>query len=163
MVRGGDVVIKNVFERALKSESRDMLQSVHPYDLSKAQPFAMSYLSGFQAEKRDLEKADVEPIIEQKMHEYAEQALKNTMEGYDIIETESFNEHTDLAAYTYDLLPVWMVTYKYNGEIIPFAINGQTGKAYGHLPVNKAKLAAVSAAIAVVVFIIGVLGGMLFL
>ena len=163
VVRGGDVIINNVFERALKSESRDMLQSVHPYDLSKAQPFAMSYLSGFQAEKRDLEKADVEPIIEQKMHEYAEQALKNTMEGYDIIETESFNEHTDLAAYTYDLLPVWMVTYKYNGEIIPFAINGQTGKAYGKLPVANGKLAAFSAVIAVIVFALAMLGGLLFL
>lgn len=163
VVRGGNVIINNVFERALKSESRDMLQSVHPYDLSKAQPFAMSYLSGFQAEKRDIEKAEVEPVIEQKMHDYAEQVLKNTMEGYDIIETESFNERTDLAAYTYDLLPVWMVTYKFNGEIIPFAINGQTGKAYGQLPVASGKLAAASALVAVLVFIIGVLGGMLFL
>ena len=163
VVRGGDVIIKNVFARALKSESREMLQSVHPYDMSKAQPFAMSYLSGFQAEKRDLEKKDVEPVIEQKMHEYAEQVLKNTMEGYDIIETESFNEKTELAAYNYNLMPVWMVTYKFNGEIIPFAINGQTGKAYGHLPVAPGKLAAVSAAIAVIIFLIGVLGGMLFL
>lgn len=163
VVRGGDVIIKNVFERALKSESREMLQSVHPYDMSKAQPFAMSYLSGFQAEKRDLEKKDVEPVIEQKMHEYAEQVLKNTMEGYDVIETESFNEKTELAAYNYNLMPVWMVTYKFNGEIIPFAINGQTGKAYGHLPVAPGKLAAVSAVIAVIIFLIGVLGGMLFL
>ena len=163
VVRGGDVIIKNVFERALKSESREMLQSVHPYDLTKAQPFAMSYLSGFQAEKRDLEKKDVEPVIEQKMHQYAEQALKDTMEGYDVIQTESFNEHTDLAAYSYDLLPVWLVTYNFTGEIIPFAINGQTGKAYGKLPVAVGKLALFSAAIAVLVFIIGVLGGMLFL
>ncbi len=163
VARGGNVQIRNVFERALKSESRDMLQSVHPYDMGKAVPFAMSYLSGFQAEKRDLEKKDVEPVIEQKMHEYTEQVLKNTMEGYDIIETDSFNEHTDLAAYTYNLLPVWMVTYKYNGEIIPFAINGQTGKAYGHLPVAAGKLAAGAAIVAVLVFVLGVLGGMLFL
>ena len=163
VVRGGDVIIKNVFERALKSESREMLQSVHPYDLNKAQPFAMSYLSGFQAEKRDLEKKDVEPVIEQKMHDYAEQVLKNTMEGYDVIETESFNEKTELAAYNYNLLPVWMVTYKFNGEIIPFAINGQTGKAYGHLPVAPKKLAAFCAAVSLIVFILGVLGGMLFL
>lgn len=163
VVRGGDVTINNVFVRALKSESRDMLQSVHPYDLSKAKPFAMSYLSGFQAEKRDLEKADVEPVIEQKMHDYAEQALKNTMEGYDIIETEGFNERTDLSAYTYNLMPVWMMTYNFNGELIPFAINGQTGKAYGNLPVAVGKLAGVSAAIAVLIFVLGVLGGMLFI
>ena len=163
VVRGGDVIINNVFERALKSEDRDMLQSVHPFDLTAAKPFAMSYLSGFQAEKRDLEKADVEPVIEQKMHQYAEQVLKNTMEGYDIIETESFNEKTDLSAYTYNLLPVWMVTYKFNGNIIPFAINGQTGKAYGQLPVDPKKLGAFCAAVSVLIFVLGVLGGMLFL
>ena len=163
VVRGGNVIIRNVFERALKSESRDMLQSVHPFDMSKAQPFAMSYLSGFRAEKRDLEKKDVEPIIEQKMTQYAEQVLKNTMEGYDVIETESFNERTDLAAYTYNLLPVWMMTYKYNGEIIPFAINGQTGKAYGQLPVAAGKLAIASVIVAVLVFVLGTLGGIFFL
>ena len=163
VVRGGNVIINNVFERALKSESRDMLQSVHPYDMKAAKPFAMSYLSGFQAEKRDLEKKDVEPIIEQKMHEYAEQVLKNTAEGYDVIETESFNERTDLAAYTYNLLPVWMVTYKYKDEIIPFAINGQTGKAYGQLPVAAGKLALGAIIVALLVFVLGTLGGMLFL
>ncbi len=163
VVRGGNVQIRNVFERALKNESRDMLQSVHPFDMSKAQPFAMSYLSGFQAEKRDLDKKDVEPVIEQKMRQYTEQALKDTMEGYDEIDTNSFEEHTDLSAYTYNLLPVWMVTYQYNGEILPFAINGQTGKAYGKLPVAAGKLALASAIVAALVFAIGLLGGMLFL
>ena len=55
------------------------------------------------------------------------------------------------------------MTYKFNGEIIPFAINGQTGKAYGHLPVAPKKLAAFCAAVSLIVFILGVLGGMLFL
>ena len=163
VVRGGNVIVKNVFERALKSESREMLQSVHPFDLTKAQPFAMSYLSGFQAEKRDLDKKDVEPVLEKKMHDYAEQALKNTMEGYDVITTESFNEKTDLAAYSYNLLPVWLMTYNFNGKLIPFAINGQTVKAYGQLPVSTGKLAAFCAIVAVLIFILGVLGGMLFI
>lgn len=163
VTRAGDVIVNNVFERALKSESREMLQSVHPYDMTEAKPFKMSYLSGFQAEKRDLEKKDVEPVIEQKMNQYAQQALRNTMEGYDAIENEHFDQRTDLSAYTYNLMPVWMVTYKYKGEIIPFAINGQTGKAYGELPVNMGKLALFSAGLAVLVFFIVVLGGMLFL
>ena len=58
---------------------------------------------------------------------------------------------------------MWMMTYKFNDELIPFAINGQTGKAYGKLPVNVPKLAGASAILAVLVFVIGVLGGMLFL
>ena len=56
-----------------------------------------------------------------------------------------------------------MVTYKYKDEIIPFAINGQTGKAYGQLPVAAGKLALAAAIIALLVFVLGTLGGMLFL
>ena len=56
-----------------------------------------------------------------------------------------------------------MVTYKYNGEIIPFAINGQTGKAYGQLPVAAGKLALFSAGLAILIFLICALGGIFFL
>ena len=73
------------------------------------------------------------------------------------------HEKTDLAAYSYNLLPVWLMTYNFNGELIPFAINGQTGKAYGQLPVSTGKLAAFCAIVAVLIFILGVLGGMLFI
>jgi hypothetical protein len=96
------------------------------------------------------------------MHQYAEQALKDTMDGYDEISVDSFVENTDLSAYTYNLLPVWMVTYKFNGEILPFAINGQTGKSYGKLPVAKGKLAAAAVIVALLVFVLGTLGGLLF-
>ena len=40
----GNLIVNNVFERALKGQDRDMLQCVHPYDLGEAHPFAMSYL-----------------------------------------------------------------------------------------------------------------------
>lgn len=163
LIRSGDLIIKNVFERALKSESRDMLQSVHPFDLSQAHDFSMSYLSGFQAEKRDIEKAEISQAVEARMKGYAEQLLKDTMDGYTGIITESFNDKTDLESWNYTLLPVWVVTYKYNGKILPFAINGQTGKTYGSLPVSKGKLGILFAVVAVIVFILAVLGGLLLL
>lgn len=161
--RAGDVIIKNVFERALKSEDRDMLQSVHPFDLTKAHKFSMSYLAGFRAEKRDLEKSDIEDAVEQRIKGYTEQVLKSTAEGYDSIQTESFEDKTELSAWTYNLLPVWVLTYKFGGKILPYAINGQTGKTYGLLPTSKGKLAICGAIIAAILFLIGTLGGMFFL
>ena len=38
------------------------------------------------------------------------------------------------------LLPVWFMTYKYNGQIYSFAVNGQTGKLAGTPPLDKFKL-----------------------
>ena len=48
------------------SKRHEMLQCVHPYDVSKAVPFAMSYLSGFKAEKRELDRKDIEADIWRK-------------------------------------------------------------------------------------------------
>lgn len=161
--RSGDLIIKNVFERALKSQDRDMLQCVHPFDLSQAHDFSMSYLSGFQAEKRDLEIEEVNPEVQARIREYAQELLKDTMDEYTSVRVESYNDITDLESWNYTLLPVWVVTYKYNGEIYPFAINGQTGKTYGKLPTSKGKLAILFAIVAIAVFALGMLGGFLLL
>lgn len=161
--RGGDIVIKNVFERALKSQDRDMLQSVHPYDLTQAKPFSMSYLAGFQAEKRDIEKSDIAQAVQQRMAQYSQQLLKDTMSGYSGIRVESYDEHIDLESWNYTLLPVWIVTYKYKDKIWPFAINGQTGKTYGELPTSKGRLAILVIIIAIIIFVLGTIGGYFFL
>jgi DNA-directed RNA polymerase subunit RPC12/RpoP len=161
--RSGDLIVNNVFERALKSEDRDMLQCVHPYDLKQAKPFSMSYLSGFQAEKRDIEKQEINQEVENRIHEYCKQLLKDTMNGYSGIQVKHYDDKTDLEAWSYTLLPVWIVTYKYKNQIFPFAINGQTGKTYGKLPTSKGKLVMLAAIIAVAVFILCCLGGLFLL
>ncbi len=163
VVRGGNLIVKNVFERALKSENRDMLQGVHPFNLQESHPFSMSYLSGFQAEKRDIEKNEISQAVNSRIQDYCKQLLKGTMNGYTGVVTESYNDTTDLEAWNYTLLPVWVVTYKYNNQIYPFAINGQTGKTYGKLPISKCKLAILFAIVALAVFAIGFLGGILLL
>lgn len=163
LVRGGNLIVKNVFERALKSQDRDMLQCVHPFDLQQARPFAMSYLSGFQAEKRDIEKTEINDAVESRIQEYCRELLKDSMDGYTGIVTENYNDVTDLESWNYTLLPVWVVTYKYKNEIYPFAINGQTGKTYGKLPTSKGRLAILFAAVTLAVILICFLGGLLLL
>lgn len=161
--RTGDLIVKNVFERALKSQDRDMLQCVHPYDLNEAHPFAMSYLSGFQAEKRDIEKKDISQTVQNRINQYCQQLMKDTASEYSAVQIQSYNDKIDLENWNYTLLPVWVVTYKYKGKILPFAINGQTGKTYGELPTSMGKLIAFGAIIAVVLMALGLLGGLLFL
>ena len=39
----------------------------------------------------------------------------------------------------YALLPVWMLHTKWNGQDFLFAMNGQTGKFIGDLPVDNGK------------------------
>lgn len=161
--RSGDVIINNVFERALKSQDREMLNGVHPFDLSKSKAFSMSFLSGFQAEKRDIERLDINETVQAKIHEYSKQILKDTMKGYTGITVQHYDDLTELESWNYTLLPVWITTYKYKGQIYPFAINGQTGKTYGTLPTSKGRLAILGIIIALLVFVLGTIGGFMFL
>ena len=83
------------------------------------------------------------------------------MSEYTGVVTENYNDTTDLEAWSYTLLPVWIVTYKYKEKIFPFAINGQTGKTYGELPVSKGRLAILFAIVFVLIMGLGLLGGLL--
>ena len=40
----------------------------------------------------------------------------------------------------YSLLPVWMLHTRWNGNDYLFAMNGQTGKLIGDLPIDKGKV-----------------------
>ena len=48
----------------------------------------------------------------------------------------------------YAMLPVWMLSTKWKGENFLFAMNGQTGRLVGNLPVSKGKFWATFAIIA---------------
>ena len=52
------------------------------------------------------------------------------------------------ARYRYALLPVWLLATKYEDKNYLFAMNGQTGKLIGDLPVSKGKALAWFAGIA---------------
>ena len=40
---------------------------------------------------------------------------------------------------SYTLLPVWMLSTNYNGQIYTYAMNGQSGKFIGKLPIDEKK------------------------
>ena len=57
----------------------------------------------------------------------------------------------------YALLPVWLLTTRWNGANYLFAMNGQTGKMVGNLPIDKGKRRKLFAIITAVISIIGFL------
>ncbi|MBQ5709020.1 MAG: hypothetical protein IIV62_03560, partial [Anaerotignum sp.] len=55
---------------------------------------------------------------------------------------------------TYMLLPVWMLISKYQGKDYLFAMNGQTGKIVGELPISNGQTAKWFGIVFAIVFII---------
>ncbi|MGN0518517.1 MAG: TFIIB-type zinc ribbon-containing protein [Acutalibacteraceae bacterium] len=162
LVRQGDITFNGIPSPALKKEDQLMLEYVHPFDPSKLVDFSMPYLSGFKAEKRDVGPDDLKESVNKKIDEYARLTYKDTMSQYSSVNITNLDLTSLTEEWKYTLLPVWILTYKFEGKILVYAMNGQSGKIYGDLPVDKKKLFWWSAIYALIAFIIVFLiGGLL--
>lgn len=160
--RKGMVTLTNMTENALQKANADLARGVMPYDFDKMQDFHMGYLSGFFAEKRDIEKDGLKGKLETEARTYAERMLRETIDNYNSVSIANSNMRLRIENWAYCLLPVWTITYKGNdGKIYYYSMNGQTGEVCGNLPVDRKKLALVSGAVSAAILILGLIGGFL--
>ena len=143
----------------------DLMESIEPYDYRNTKDFDMAYLSGFLADKFDVNKEEVYPRIHQRMFENNAAAIESSC-GYDKLVGKKFNNDVEKLRWNYMLLPVWFMTFHYKGKMWEYAINGQTGKIAGELPIDERKmkrhLAFVAVITMLIVLVIGYfLGGLL--
>ena len=61
------------------------------------------------------------------------------MNGYSEVTQKSESINLTDAKAEYAMLPVWMMTTKYEGKAYTFGINGQSGKLVGSLPIDMNK------------------------
>lgn len=162
VTRAGQVLLNNLEMNALKKANRKLVEGVLPYQLEAAKKFNMGYLSGFQAEKRDIESAELSMEAKQETEEYARSLMRESISGYDHVHVRDSGMQLKREKWSYVLLPIWTITYHgNNGRVYYYSLNGQTGKVCGELPVAYGKLAGVSGIIAAAVLILGLLGGLL--
>lgn len=139
-----------------------LMESIEPFNYKDAKEFSMSYLSGFFADKYDVDKAAVFPRIRQRATDAAKTIIHNSINGYSSVSPTSERYNIMETKWEYMMLPVWFMTYKYKGEIYSFAINGQTGKLAGTPPLDKKRLKRFCAGIAAACVAAGTLiGGLL--
>lgn len=160
--REGVVSLTNMTENALQKANADLARGVMPYNFEKMQDFQMGYLSGFFAEKRDIEKDSLTDKLQADAKTYAERMLRDTIDSYSSVSIANSNMRLRIEDWSYCLLPVWTITYKgRDGKIYYYSMNGQTGEVCGNLPVDRKKLALVSGVVSAVIFILGLMGGLL--
>lgn len=162
VVREAQINYNNVARPALTKADRKLADGVHPFNMGAARDFSPAYLSGFLAEKRDVEAEQVRQEIECEIAGYVKKMMC-AASGYDRLTGETAIEYSEIK-YKYCLLPAWVLTYKGpKGKRYYYAMNGQTGQACGILPIAKGKLLADSTLIAAMVAIIIGIGGWLFI
>lgn len=162
VARQAHIHFEELFQSALSKNDRQLAQGVWPYSRESMQPFTPAFLPGFQAEKRDIEREQLESQVAAQVDGYAQNLMRGTISGYSGVNVETHNTHIDACKWHYALLPVWVLTYQTKkGKTYYYTMNGQTGKICGFLPVDWGKLALLLAAVFVPVLLLGLLGGYL--
>ncbi len=126
------------------------MEAIEPFDITQSVDFEMAYLSGFLADKYDVSSDDSKPRANQRVKTGIEMLMRNTVVGYETVIPKNTSVMLEEGKINYAMLPVWILSTNYKGKIYRFAMNGQTGKFVGELPVSWAKFWA---------FFFGITGG----
>lgn len=140
-----------------------VMESIEPFDFSKVVDFDPAYLSGYLADKYDIESTEGRARIEQRVGDTLYDMVHETMVGFTTVVSTGKQLEISHGKSKYVLLPVWMLYTKYNDKTYLFAMNGQTGKMTGTFPICKIQsfkwFAGICAAVTVIASVISIFAG----
>jgi len=131
------------------------MDAIEPYDYGKMESFSMAYLPGFLADKYDQDADSCAQRVQDRCRNSAVAALESTVTGYDGSNIEQADVKVRRRNVSYALLPVWLLSTRWQDKNYLFAMNGQTGKLVGDLPVSKGRLALLFAGLFAVLAVLG--------
>ena len=138
VTRGGTIGFHRVPVDGSSKMDDALMESIEPFDFSEAVDFQTAYLSGFLADKYDVNSDQSVERANERIRRSTEEAFTATVGGYSTMIPVSNHVNLQNGAAKYALYPVWLLTTEWQGKNYIFAMNGQTGKFVGDLPLDKA-------------------------
>lgn len=141
--RAGTLSFERVPVDGSQKLDNKITETLEPYDIDAAVPFAPAVLSGAMADRADVDAAACEHRAAERMAESTEDAMRGTVNGYSSVSVRARSIQSQHSQVTPALMPVWLITTQKeeNGQkkIYTFAINGQTGELTCDVPYDKGK------------------------
>ena len=146
--RAGSIAFEKIPVDASSKMPDDYMDSIEPYDYTELKPFSTAYLPGFLADKYDVSVEDSRDRANRRCAGSLVNALEKTVTGYTSCNETGRSIQLKRGKVHYALLPVWILNTRWEGKDFLFAMNGQTGKLVGNLPVSTKRVIGLFAAIA---------------
>ncbi|MEL7503742.1 MAG: primosomal protein N' (replication factor Y) - superfamily II helicase [Cyanobacteria bacterium J06554_6] len=140
----------DVLVAASESIDRQRLCKLWPkVSAADLEPYAQQYLAGFKAQRYQILLKPGFELAKQQMEPDIRSKIRRDIGGDDQrvhqVST-SYSQET----FKHILLPVWLMSYRYQGKAFQVMVNAQTGKVLGDRPLSAWKV-AVAVAIATVI------------
>ena len=136
VVRSGTIGYERVPVDGSTKMDDNLMESIEPFRFSDAVDFQTAYLSGFMADKYDVDADASVHRAHERIKRSTEDAFAATVRGYTSVTPVSSSVQMQNGVSKYALYPVWLLTTSWKGKKYHFAMNGQTGKFAGDLPVD---------------------------
>jgi predicted RNA-binding Zn-ribbon protein involved in translation (DUF1610 family) len=135
--------------------------AIAPFDLAAGRPPEKVDLDNVIVEQFGLARKYARPLAREGLEQREAEACQR-----ECVPGRARNVHVNVRIEDMSsepvLLPVWIMTYRYNDRVYRFLVNGQTGKATGQAPLSWPKVLLVGAIVlAVVLFLLLVCSGVL--
>lgn len=135
VVCDGDMSYNKVLADGSSRFSDDLMDSLEPFEYKDLIPYNHAFLSGFLSEKYDVSEQEAQKRATERTEKTSVALLQDTVK-HQKSTLLKHNLSVQKRKSNYILLPVFMVNIKYRDRMYMFAMNGQTGKIVGDLPVG---------------------------
>lgn len=156
--RGGNISFERVPVDGSSKMPDVLMESIEPFNFNEAVDFQAAYLAGYLADRYDVDAQQSVNRANSRIKTSTEQAFASTVQGYASVVPESSSINLSNGKAKYALYPVWILNTTWQGKKYLFAMNGQTGKFVGDLPMDKSLfikwLLGLTSVATVVIFII---------
>ena len=140
VLRGGGIGFENVPVDGSTKMDDALMESIEPFRIEDAVDFQTAYLSGYLADKYDVDAQQSITRANERIKNSTETAFAETVQGYTTVTPVHTSINLQNGRARYALYPVWILNTQWNGQKFTFGINGQTGKIAGDLPMDKGLL-----------------------
>ena len=139
---------------ASRSIDEKRLRELAPWDLEAVAAYEPAYLSGFKAQRYQVELAggfETAKLI-------AGASIRNSVEndiGGDEQQVHSIDTRWSNVTFKHILLPVWIGAYRFQAKVFQVTVNARTGEVQGERPYSTLKIGlAVVAALILILLIV---------
>ncbi|NLJ88234.1 MAG: zinc ribbon domain-containing protein [Epulopiscium sp.] len=162
VVRGGNSKYSKVPVDGSNKLDDNIMNLIEPYNYNAITDFSMEYMSGFFAEKYDVEAHEAEMSMRKKVEKFIEDRLRSTVVGYSTFNITQKSINISDCAHKYAMMPVYLINNKYKEKNHIFIINGQTGKIAGETPISLLRQIGFGIGLALIIWLSIGFGGALF-
>lgn len=159
IIRAGGIKTEGVPADGSERIEDELMESIEPFNYEGMKDFSMSYLSGFYAEKFDIDNEKMLPRVKERLAAACKKIAMDSIKDYTTVEVKKEKYDVIDVKTEYAMLPVWFMSYKYKDQVYEFVMNGQTGKIAGTPPLDEGKLRLCTwgllAGCALVVYLVG--------